>query len=282
MNIISRKIVLDKIFTVLIFFFASLIIVPLILILGQIFIQGRHIFNLELFTSIPNPPDEPGGGILNALIGSIMLVGLATIFAVPFGVLIAIYLSEFDGKLVKFIGVTVNVLQSLPSILLGILVYLWFVKPFGGFSALSGGIALSLMMLPIIIKNTEETLKLVPTTLKESSFALGASYPRTILSIVLPTSFQGILTGVLIGISRIIGETAPLLFTAFGNPFVSLNLKKPIDALPLVIFNYATSPYENWHRIAWGTATVLVLIVLFLNFIIKFRGVKTKKWKKKR
>lgn len=279
----SDKILKDRIFTSLIYFLALAILIPLFIILVQIFMKGRHIFNLELFTSIPNPPDEEGGGILNAIIGSGLLVALATVMAVPLGIFIGVYLSEFKGKLTEFIGLAISVLQGLPSILIGILVYLWVVRPLGGFSVFSGGIALGLMMLPIVVKNTEETLKLIPYSMKEASYALGASYPQTILEIIIPAGFQGILTGVLIGISRIIGETAPLLFTAFGNPFISFNLGKPIDSLPLLIFNYSTSPYENWHKIAWGAAMVLVIIILILNFIIKFRGVKNKKikWKRK-
>jgi len=165
--------------------------------------------------------------------------------------------------------VLVNVLQGVPSIVMGIIGYLLVVKPSGGFSALSGGVSLGLMMLPVVINNTEETLRRVPFYLREASYSLGVSYTRTVLKVVLPAGISGVLSGILIGILRISGETAPLLLTAFGNPFLNINPIKPVDALPLLIFNYAMSPYQDWHRIAWGASFVLVVLVLILNISTK-------------
>jgi len=166
-------------------------------------------------------------------------------------------------------------LQSTPSIVIGIIAYLWVVVPLGRFSVLSGAVALALIMLPLIIKNTEETLKMVPFSLKEASYALGTNYTNTVLKILLPTCRSGILTGILIGFSRALGETAPLLFTAFGNPFLNINPLNAVESLPLLIFKYAISPYDNWHRIAWGASLVLILIILFFNILTK---IFTEKW----
>jgi phosphate transport system permease protein len=163
----------------------------------------------------------------------------------------------------------VDVLQGIPSIVLGIIIYLWIVRPTGHFSALSGSIALAIMMLPPIIKSTEETLKLIPDTLKEASLSLGVPYYKTILKVVLPMGLSGILSGSLLSISRVAGETAPLLFTAFGNPFVNTNILKPMSSLPLLIFNYAGSAYEDWHKLAWGASFVLIMLILFLNIVTK-------------
>ena len=169
-----------------------------------------------------------------------------------------------------------EILQGIPSIVIGIIAYAWIVITLGTFSAFSGGIALSIMMLPVIVRATEETLKLIPDTLKEASLSLGVPYYRTILKVILPAGASGIATGVLISVARIAGETAPLLFTAFGNPFMEMNVLKPVNSLPLLIFNYATSPYPEWHALAWGASFVLVFFVLALNFFAK---VVTRKWK---
>ena len=178
----------------------------------------------------------------------------------------------------ELVRITVDVLQGVPSIVIGIVVYILVVVPFRTFSAISGSIALAIMMLPVVIKNTEETLKLIPYSLKEAAYALGVPYHKVILRVVLPAGLSGIVTGVLISIARITGETAPLLFTAFGNPFMSLNPVKPIEALPHIIFKYATSPYTDWQNIAWGASFLLVAFVLLLNLFAK---VVVKKWKVK-
>jgi len=275
MKDIRYKIIKDKLFKFSVIFFSIVSVIPLILILFQIIKNGISAINLGFFTGLPKPPGEEGGGILNALIGSIELVIMATIFSVPIGILIGIYLTEFKNKLIDFLKTLVNVLQSTPSIVIGIIAYLWVVVPLGRFSVLSGAVALALIMLPLIIKNTEETLKMVPFSLKEASYALGTNYTNTVLKILLPTCRSGILTGILIGFSRALGETAPLLFTAFGNPFLNINPLNAVESLPLLIFKYAISPYDNWHRIAWGASLVLILIILFFNILTK---IFTEKW----
>ncbi len=170
----------------------------------------------------------------------------------------------------------IEILQGIPSIVIGIIAYIWVVLPMGSFSGLSGGVALGLMMLPVIVTSTEETLKLIPDGFREASLALGVSYPRTILKVVIPAGLSGILTGILLGIARVTGETAPLLFTAFGSPFMNSNILKPLNTLPLMIFNYATSPYPDWHTLAWGASFLLIVLVLGLNLFTK---VVTRKWK---
>ena len=169
-----------------------------------------------------------------------------------------------------------DVLQGTPSIVVGIVIYFWIVKPLSTFSALSGSVALAIMMLPIVVRSTEETLKLLPDSLKEAGFALGLPYQKVILRIILPCGFSGVISGVILAVARIAGETAPLLFTAFGNPYFSTNILKPMQSLPLLIFNYATSPYDEWHDLAWGAALILLLWVLLLNIITK---IITRKWK---
>ncbi len=167
-------------------------------------------------------------------------------------------------------------MQGTPSIVIGIVIYFWIVKPLGSFSALSGSVALAIMMLPIVIRSTEETLKLLPSTLKEAGLALGLPYHKVIMKVIVPCGFSGILSGVMLAIARVAGETAPLLFTAFGNPYLSTNVLKPMASLPLLIFNYATSPYDEWHGLAWGASLILLMWVLILNITTKLI---TRKWK---
>ncbi len=243
--------------------------VPLFLILFQLFKEGLSSLSLDFFLHLPAPPGESGGGIANAIVGTIILVGLATLIGVPISVMAGIYLSEYGraGRLSEVIRVCADVLQGVPSIVIGIVAYAWVVKPLGHFSALSGSVALALMMIPVVVRTTEEVLRLVPDILREASLALGVPYWRTVLKVVLPTGMVGVSTGILIAVARIAGETAPLLFTAFGNQFMTWNPLEPMNALPLVIFNYAMSPYEDWWRQAWGASLVLVLMVLGLNVV---------------
>ena len=257
--------------------FTILSTVPLLLILFYIIRQGISSINWDFFINLPKPVGEKGGGIINALIGSGIIVFCASLMAIPFGAFIGLYLSEYNrDKLAYWVGLCVDVLQGIPSIVLGIIIYLWVVKPSGHFSALSGSIALAIMMLPPIIKSTEETLKLIPGTIKEASLALGVPYYKTILRIILPMGLSGILSGSLLSISRVAGETAPLLFTAFGNPFINTNILKPMSSLPLLIFNYAGSAYEDWHKLAWGASFVLIMMILFLNIVTK---ILERRWK---
>ncbi len=250
---------------------------PLLLILFYIFRQGIAAINWQFLTNLPKPVGESGGGVSNALVGSIMILLVSCVIAIPLGIIIGIYLSEeTKSKLAYYCRLAVDVLQGIPSIVIGIIIYEWVVRPLGGFSAFSGSLALALMMLPSIIKSTEETLKLLPESLKEASLALGVPYYKTILRVIVPTGISGITTGVILSISRVIGETAPLLFTSFGNPFMSTDIFKPMSSLPLIIFNYATSPYEEWHQLAWGASMLLILMILFLNIITK---IVQRKWK---
>ena len=250
---------------------------PLLLILFYIFKQGITAINWHFLTNLPKPVGEAGGGVSNAIVGTILTLLVSCIIAIPLGIIIGVYLSEeTKSKLAYYCRLAVDVLQGIPSIVIGIIIYEWVVRPLGGFSAFSGSMALALMMLPSIIKSTEETLKLLPESLKEASLALGVPYYKTILKVIVPTGISGITTGVILSISRVIGETAPLLFTSFGNPFMSTNIFKPMSSLPLIIFNYATSPYEDWHQLAWGASMLLILMILFLNIITK---IVQRKWK---
>jgi len=274
---IQLRIVKDRLFLALVVLLSFAMIVPLLLIIFHIVKNGIAVISWEFLTTLPRPMGETGGGIVNALAGTMMLIVLASLIAIPLGVLAGIYLVEQKkGAIATGVRLCMEVLQGIPSIVIGIVAYAWVVLSMGTFSALSGSVALAIMMLPVIVRSTEETLRLVPDILREASLALGVSYSRTVLKIIVPSGITGILTGVLLAIARITGETAPLLFTAFGNPYMSLNALRPVDSLPLMIFNFATSPYPEWHAKAWGAALVLVVFVLGMNFIAK---VIAKRWK---
>jgi len=257
--------------------FAFACVIPLLFILGFILKAGITKINWHFLVNIPKPVGESGGGILNALVGSIMIIFFASLIAIPIGVLAGIYLAENSkSRLAYWCRLCVDILQGVPSIVIGIIAYFWLVKPLGGFSALSGSAALAIMMLPIVIRSTEETLKLLPSSLQEAAFALGIPFHRVMFKVIVPVGFSGILSGIMLAIARITGETAPLLFTAFGNPYLSFNMTKPMQSLPLLIFNYATSPYNDWLNLAWGASVILLLWVLFLNIFTKLI---TRKWK---
>lgn len=257
--------------------FTAIATIPLVLILFYIFRQGISAINWQFLVDLPKPVGEKGGGVYNAIIGTLMVISVAAVIAIPFGIAIAIYLKENPRtRIAYWTSLCVDVLQGIPSIVIGIIIYLWVVKMTGGFSAVSGSLALALMMLPSLIRSTEETLKLIPDSLKEASLALGVPYYRTMLRVILPAGISGIMNGAILGIARIAGETAPLLFTAFGNPFTNYNLTKPVETLPHIIFNYATSPYEDWHRLAWGASFVLISFILILNILTK---IAERKWK---
>jgi phosphate transport system permease protein len=267
----------SKFFKGSIILFSVLCTLPLFIILIYILREGFTKINWHFLVNLPKPVGEAGGGIANALMGSLLIVFFAALIAIPFGILGGIYLSENKNtKLAYWCRLSVDVLQGTPSIVVGIVIYFWIVKPLGTFSALSGSVALAIMMLPIVIRSTEETLKLLPSTLKEAGLALGLPYHKVILRIVLPCGFSGVLSGSILAVARIAGETAPLLFTAFGNPYFSANILKPMQSLPLLIFNYATSPYDEWHNLAWGAALILLIWVLLLNIITK---ITTRRWK---
>lgn len=274
---IKYRIGKSKFFKGVVILLSVLCTIPLFVILIYILKEGITKINWHFLVNLPKPVGEIGGGIANALMGSLLIVFFAAVIAIPFGIMGGIYLSENKKKgLAYWCRLAVDVLQGTPSIVVGIVIYFWIVKPLGTFSALSGSIALSIMMLPIVVRSTEETLKLLPSTLKEAGLALGLPYHKVILKIILPCGFSGVLSGIILAVARIAGETAPLLFTAFGNPFFSTNILKPMHSLPLLIFNYATSPYDEWHDLAWGAALILLIWVLLLNIITK---IITRRWK---
>jgi phosphate transport system permease protein len=274
---ISRRIICDKSFKIVIILLTLCSILPMLFILFFIASKGISVINWRFLTELPKPVGEIGGGISNAIIGTLILIGIGSAFSIPVGILAGTFLSENrKGRLASITRLCVETLQGVPSIVIGIIAYIWLVVSMGSFSAFSGGLALGMMMLPVIITATEETLKLIPESLREASLALGVSYPRTILKVIVPAGVSGLVAGVLLSIARVAGETAPLLFTAFGSPFMNLNILKPINSLPLMIFNYATSPYPEWHTLAWGASFILIVFVLGLNLFTK---VVTRRWK---
>ena len=274
---IRRRIIADKLFKAIVVLLSFASILPMFFILFFIVRKGISVVDWTFLTHLPKPVGEIGGGISNAIIGTLLLIVISTALSVPVGLFAGIFLCEYrKGRFAYFVKLAIEILQGIPSIVIGIIAYIWVVLPMGSFSGLSGGVALGLMMLPVIITSTEETLKLIPDGFREASLALGVSYPRTILKVVIPAGLSGILTGILLSIARVTGETAPLLFTAFGSPFMNSNILKPLNTLPLMIFNYATSPYPDWHTLAWGASFLLIVLVLGLNLFTK---VVTRKWK---
>ncbi len=240
-----------------------LVLAPLIAIFGYLVYRGLGSINWAFLTQTPKPVGEEGGGMANAIVGSAFILGIASIIGVPFGVGAGIYLAEFGrnrfGSAIRF---TADVLNGVPSIVIGIVAYSIVVLYQKHFSALAGGVALAIMMVPTISRTTEEMLLLVPQALREAAYGLGVPRWRTTLSITLRTATSGIITGIMLAFARVAGETAPLLFTAFGNQFWSLQLNQPTAALPLQIFVYAISPYDEWHRQAWAGALVLIILIV--------------------
>ena len=246
-------------------------LVPLAFILVFLIKQGVQALNMDLFTHLPKPAGEPGGGMRNAFVGTLILTGLASLFAVPIGVLSGVYMSEYRGtRLAVAVRFAADTLNGVPSIVIGIFAYGIAVLPFRHFSALAGGIALGIMMIPIVARTTEEMLKLVPHSLREGALALGAPQWRVILGVVIPAAAPGIATGAMLAIARVSGETAPLLFTAFGSRFFPTSLNEPIASLTVQIYNYAISPYDEWHAQAWAATLVLMTLVLGINIIVRF------------
>lgn len=250
---------------------------PLIFIIVYVLKQGAAAINWHFFFELPKPVGETGGGIANALVGTILIVLGASVMAIPFGLLAGVYLAEHpDNKLSNATRLAVEVLNGTPSIVVGVFAFLVIVMSMGGFSGFSGSFALAVMMLPLVVRTTEETLKLIPDTLKEAALALGAPYYRVIFKVVIPSGLSGIVNGIMLAIARVTGETAPLLFTAFGNHFMNYNMLKPMSNLPLIIFNYAMNPYKELQKIAWGASLVLVAMVLLMNLLSRWV---IKKWK---
>jgi phosphate transport system permease protein len=249
------------------------VLAPLVIIFVHILRMGASSLSLDFFTQIPKPTGETGGGMANGLAGSAIMIALASCLGLPVGILGAVYLTEFGGnRLATAIRFSADVLAGIPSIITGMVAYTLLVVPLKGFSALAGAVALALIMIPIVLRTTEEQLKMVPGTLREASLALGVPLWRTCLKVTLASGRTGIITGVLLAIARIAGETAPLLFTALGNQFWSRKLTEPMAALPLQIFSFAIAPYEDWHRLAWAGALVLVVIMFSLNLAARYFG----------
>jgi phosphate transport system permease protein len=245
-------------------------LVPLALILFYLLQRGIGALEWGFLFHNPKPVGEPGGGFANAIVGTLVLLGLASAFAVPIGVIAGLYVAEYRGtRFATAVRFAADALNGVPSIVVGIFAYSVAVMPVRRFSALAGGFALGIMMIPIIARTTEELLRLVPESLRDGALALGATRAKAAWSVVLPAALPGILTGILVALARIAGETAPLLFTAFGNRFFSTRLDQPIAALTVQIYTYAVSPYEEWHRQAWAGAFLLVVVVFVLSVIAR-------------
>ncbi len=260
----------DQFFMLIIALSAAFVIAPLFLILKYVIQEGAGALSLSFFTEVPKPVGEVGGGMKHAILGTMYIVLLGALMAIPVGVTCGVYLSEFKkSKLAKTLKMTVDLMSGIPSIVIGIFAYLMVVVPFKGFSAFAGGAALSLIMLPTIIKTSEEILKLVPNHIREAGLALGLPRWKVILFIILKGSVSNLLTGIILAISRAAGETAPLLFTAFGNMYLSYDLNKPMATLPVQIYTYAISPFKDWQRQAWAGAFVLMVLILTLNIFAR-------------
>jgi phosphate transport system permease protein len=268
---IRRRRVVNVVMVGVTFGAAILATLPLIFILGHLIAAGASSINVDFFTKIPKPPGEAGGGMANAMVGTLVLILAASAFGLPIGIGAGLYLAENRGthlaNAVRFLS---DVLNGLPSIVMGIFAWQFLVKPMGKFTALAGGIALGAMMIPLVTRTTEEMIRIVPVSLREAALALGYSRWRTSLVVVLRTALPGIVTGALVAVSRIAGETAPLLFTVLGNQYWSASLREPIAALPLQIFNFAISPYDQQHTLAWAGALVLIGIVLIISLAARF------------
>jgi len=255
------------------------VLLILFIILFHLFIQGISSLNFSFFTHLPKPVGEKGGGMANAIVGTFTLLGLAVCVGVPIGLGAGVYLSEYaDLKFAHTVRFMADVMNGIPSIVYGIFAYIVCVLPMKGFSALSGGFALGIMMIPMISRTSEQFVRMVPSQLREAGLALGVPKWRVTVDIVVPAALAGITTGVMVALARVAGETAPLLFTAFGNRYWQHSLTQPIAALPLQVFNYAISPFDDWHRQAWAGAIVLILMVFMINGWAQFYVMRRNRW----
>ena len=266
-----RRHITSRVMTVLVIALSFTAVLALVLILGNLVLKGASSIDWAFFTKSPVPAGQSGGGVANAIVGTGIIVGVATLIGVPLGVGAGIYLAEYGsgrlGFLVRFVA---DVLNGTPSIVIGIVGWTFIVKPSGHFSALAGSVALAILMIPMLARTTEEMVRLVPHSLREAALALGYPRWRTSLKIVARTALGGIVTGCLVGIARIAGETAPLLFTALGNLNFSVHVTQPMQALSLQIYVYATGPFEDWHRLAWASALVLMGLVLIISLLARW------------
>lgn len=273
-----RKKIVSNIMMFLTFAAAIAALIPLIFIFYYTISKGISYLNLDFFTQLPKPVGETGGGMVNAIVGTLILIGLGGVIGIPVGIMAGTYLSEFgDNKFGFMVRFLTNVLSGIPSIVVGVVAYTMIVLPMKHFSAIAGGVALGILMIPTITRTTEEMIKLVPHSLREAGLALGIPKWKTTILIVLRTAWKGIATGVLLGLSRAAGETAPLLFTALGNRFWSTNIKQPMASLTVYIYDYAKSPFEDWNRQAWTAALVLILLISVLSLL--FRIITRSKYK---
>ena len=242
----------------------------LALIIGYIALRGLSAISFQFLTDTPKPVGE-GGGIGNAILGSLVLLLLASVIGLPFGIAVGVYLAEFgDGRFASVVRFVTDTLTGVPSIVIGVFIYTIIVLPMRQFSAFAGGIALAIVMIPIVARTTEEMIRLVPTSLREGALALGAPQWRVTTGVVLPAAASGIATGAMLAVARVSGETAPLLFTAFGSRFFNVYLDQPIASLTVQIYNYAISPYDEWHAMAWAATLVLMTLILAINITVRF------------
>lgn len=268
-QILKRKIK-EKLFLSGVFACALLAILPLVLILSYVFVRGFSALDINFFTQLPRPVGEPGGGMGNALVGSFILVGLACLIGLPIGILGGIYLAHFGkGKRGFFIRYAADVLSSIPSIVIGIFVYTLIVLPFRHFSAIAGGMALAIIMIPTITRTTEEMIKMVPRYLYEAGLALGLPEWKVLFHIVFRSAWTGIFTGIILSVSRVLGETAPLLFTAFSSMYWNVDITQPTASMTVYIYNYAISPFNEWHQKAWAASLTLLFMVLSTTLIVR-------------
>ena len=241
-------------------------LLPLIFILANLVIKGAGSLSLDFFTKTPAPAGETGGGVSHATLGTLMIVGVAALIGLPLGIGAGIYCAEYPGsRLTTVTRFVADVMNGTPSIVVGVFAWAWIVAQQKHFSALAGSVALAILMIPMVLRTTEEMIKLVPNSLREAALALGYPRWRTSLSVVVRSTLPGIVTGSLLAVARIAGETAPLLFTALGSQYLGFDLDQPMAALPLTVYQYATGPYEEWHQYAWAAALVLILVVLVLS-----------------
>lgn len=270
MNRTRRRKLLSSAFVAFCALSVLLALVPLAFVLFFVVSQGVAALNIDFFTHMPKPVGENGGGMANSIVGTLMLTALGSLLAIPVGVVSGVYMSEFAGtRMASAVRFAADTLNGVPSIVIGVFAYGVAVLPFRQFSALAGGLALGIMMIPIIARTTEELLLLVPGTMREGALALGATRARAVFSVLLPAALPGIVTGVVLALARIAGETAPLLFTSFNNAFFTTSLRQPISSITVQVFTYAISPYADWHRQAWAGALVLVLIVFVCSLLAR-------------
>jgi phosphate transport system permease protein len=250
---------------------AAIAIVLLILILGYTLLQGISALNLNFLTQAAKPPGDLGGGMRNEIIGTLILIALASVIALPVGLMTGIFLSEFGSpKLAASVRFAADILAGVPSIVVGVFAYAIVVRPMHSFSAFAGGVALAIIMIPVVARTAEEAMRLVPNSMREAALALGITRWRAVVGVVMPGAITGIVTGIMLGVARIAGETAPLLFTALGNQFGYDGLLKPIGALPLQIYHYALSPYPDWKQQAWAGAFLLIILILIISVVVRW------------